>query len=800
MIRSHHPLMRALLAVVLLGVVSSSVFPWSPPRVHAADSFADARQRWADYLTGGADFDPAAQPYADAVARVTATAREHWDAMDRTPQAELWADLSSATSVADTHESYIRLQEMTVAYATKGSALRGNPDLLASLLVGLDWLSANRYNTQTVRDTNTWYWALGIPLELNDITVLLYDKLGSTRIQSYIAAQTRFLPGVYTSGPYSTGANRAWSVMVVALRGVIAKDPAMTTQAQKGIVPVMQFVTTGDGYYERGGFIQHSTVPYAGGYGTSALRLVSQVMYLFEGSPWEVTDPATMNIYNAVRVTHAPFLTDGVKMDSVRGREISREYNQDRDAGSTTIRAIALLAESAPDTVARQLRSGLKRLLLDAELPAYQASSSIYDLELAAAVLNDPAVVPGTTPVGAFAFSSMDRFVHRAKTYDFAVSGSSSRITNFETANTGENQKAWYTGDGMTYLYTDDTAQYTGNYWATVNRYRLPGTTVDTRKKGVNDGRNYLSRQNFAGGLSSASGTAGAFGMILDGAQTNLLANKAWFSFDNEIVALGSGINDPALSGTGWDTTPVHVESIIDNRRLEAADQKLTVDGKGITSATAISFSNPRWAQLSGSRGQIGYTFPGAESLRAAKTSNAGSWFDINAKTGSTQKRTDSYFALWVNHGVAPSNATYSYVVLPNASTARTQSYAAAPETIVLTNTTAVSAVKETKLNAVGAVFWKDAPATVKVGGVNFLSASRKAVVMTEATASGISLTVTDPTQANTAGLTVTLNRPAKSVLSASPGVRVVQLSPTVIIEVATAGAAGAPFAVKLGY
>jgi len=37
-------------------------------------------------------------------------------------------------------------------------------------------------------------------------------------------------------------------------------------------------------------------------------------------------------------------------------------------------------------------------------------------------------------------------------------------------------------------------------------------------------------------------------------------------------------------------------------------------------------------------------------------------------------------------------------------------------------------------------------------------------------------------------------------VLSASPGVRVVQLSPTVILSVATAGAAGAPFTVKLGY
>ena len=91
-------------------------------------------------------------------------------------------------------------------------------------------------------------------------------------------------------------------------------------------------------------------------------------------------------------------------------------------------------------------------------------------------------------------------------------------------------------------------------------------------------------------------------------------------------------------------------------------------------------------------------------------------------------------------------------------------------------------------------------PATVKVGGADFLTASAKAVVMTEATASGMALTVTDPTQANTTGIRLTLHKPAKSVMSASPGVRVVQLSPTVVIDVTTAGAAGAPFSVKLGY
>ena len=68
---------------------------------------------------------------------------------------------------------------------------------------------------------------------------------------------------------------------------------------------------------------------------------------------------------------------------------------------------------------------------------------------------------PLPTCSGAFTFASMDRYVHRASGYAFAVSASSARISNFETANAGENQRAWYTADGMTYLYPNEARRST---------------------------------------------------------------------------------------------------------------------------------------------------------------------------------------------------------------------------------------------------------------------------------------------------------------------------------------------------
>ena len=767
----------------------------------AADPFLDARQRWLVELTGGTNFNPAAAPYAAAVARITATAQQHWDTINAAPTTDLWADLTSASVAADRHETFIRVKEMALAYRTHGSSLGGNPALLTVILRALDWLGANRYNMSSKNDGNTWYWALGIPMELNDTMVMLFDEMGVARRTAFTNAEAKFLPGVYTTGAYATGANRAWSAYVIALRGVILSNATLTEQASAGLIPVMRYVTTSDGFYERGGFIQHTTFPYVGGYGNSALELSAEIMYLFDGSPWDITDPAVDNLQKSVRTTFAPFIWNGVMMETVRGREISREYNQDRDAGSAAIRAIALLADSAASTTARaQLQGTVKRMLQESDLAALQASSSIAALSRSQAILTAASVTPVESPLGAVTFSSMDRFVHRTNAYAFAVSTSSSRIKNFETAGSGENQNAWYTADGMTFLYLDDTAPYTGNFWANVNRYRLPGTTVDTRVKGANDGSDYRSPSSFSGGVASVAGSYGAYGMMLDGAQSNLVANKAWFTFDDEIVALGSGINDPGLSGVGWDGQPQHVESIVEDRRMEPAGQSLVVDGVPMTSADPVWLTNPGWAQIAGSRGQIGYVFPGSESLRAAKTTNAGSWFDVNAKNGSTTPRTDTYFSLWVDHGAAPSNATYSYVLLPNSTTAQTRAYAAAPETTVLANTATVAAVKETTKNAVGAIFWKLAPSTVSVGGAPFLTSSTRSAVSTSETAVSLAVSVADPTQAAKSKITITIARNAKRVMSASAGVTVKQLSPQIVLDVSTVGTRGAAETVKFGY
>lgn len=71
----------------------------------------------------------------------------------------------------------------------------------------------------------------------------------------------------------------------------------------------------------------------------------------------------------------------------------------------------------------------------------------------------------------------MDRVVYRTDDWAFSLAMHSSRLGNFECMN-NENRKGWFTGDGMSYFYTNQLDHF-HDYWPVVDSYRLPGTTVD---------------------------------------------------------------------------------------------------------------------------------------------------------------------------------------------------------------------------------------------------------------------------------------------------------------------------------
>ncbi|MDZ5010431.1 silent information regulator protein Sir2, partial [Clostridium perfringens] len=85
-----------------------------------------------------------------------------------------------------------------------------------------------------------------------------------------------------------------------------------------------KYVTSGDGFYPDGSYVQHGIVAYTGSYGNVLIDKISNIMFLLEGTPWELSSDYKNNAYNWIFESFDPVIYKGYVMDMVRGRSISR--------------------------------------------------------------------------------------------------------------------------------------------------------------------------------------------------------------------------------------------------------------------------------------------------------------------------------------------------------------------------------------------------------------------------------------------------------------------------------------------
>jgi hyaluronate lyase len=686
---------------------------------------------------------------------------------------------------------------MALAYRTHGSSLQGNATLAADIVSALDFMdTSGRYNSTRTQPSgsgtsNWWHWQLGTPMALNDAVALMYSQLTASQITRFTAAVDNFIDSIGRAG-----ANRAWEIQVVGVRAVLAKDSAKLGLARDGFSYLLAYrdVPGGEGFYTDGTHNQHY-LAYNGGYGLATLDVMVNMVHLLAGSTWTITDPNLVNLYDFVYDAYQPLIWRGGFMDAFRGREISRHYAKDHLAGQQVARSILRLAESAPSPHSLAFKRMVKGwITADTYMNFFtEPSISIDTILLGQALMNNSAITPSPALVTYRQMPRGDRAVQTQSAYAFNVAFFSTRLLNYEAINS-ENGKAWYWGAGTTYIYNGDISQYSEDYWPTVDLYRMAGTTVVSQTKPNPTGNSSTMGLNpWAGGVSLGD-LYGVSGFELDYPVQDkaaipfntLTARKSWFMFDDEIVAVGSGI-------TSTDGAPI--ETIIENRRLSAAGSNAFVVN-GTAQSTALGWSQTlpavNWMHLTGnvSGSNIGYYLPVPTSVKALRQARTGDWQDLNQSPGTpTTAITRNYLAMWLDHGTNPTNASYSYVLLPNYTSAQTSTYATAPEITIVENSTSAHAVRENTLNILGVNFWTD---TVKT--VDILTSNKRASAILREVSGTLELSVSDPTQTNTGTITVQIARSATATVSVSPGVTVTQLSPTIILNVNVNGSKGRSF------
>ncbi|WP_327234311.1 polysaccharide lyase 8 family protein [Streptomyces sp. NBC_01317] len=772
----------------LLAATAATLGPGRTAHASAPDPLDALRLRWAALHLGTA-YDAEQDPYASRLARTGTRAARHRKDMAPT-STSLWPDHPFDPPAGIT-ASYGRLLTMAEAYARPRTGLTGDPALLAAVLRGLDHLAATVYHPGTTPYGNWWEWRIGSPRHLLDTAAVLHDHLTEQTREAVFAAVDHFLPDTLLAdySGISTGANRVDLCRSVALRGILGRAPAKIALARDALSPVFPYVTKGDGLHADGSFVQHTWVAYSGTYGQVLLDGLGRLFTLLDGSPWAVTDPNRQIVLDSVERAYAPLILDGLMMDSVSGRAVSRGHLKDDDLGvlrsdhfhgQALIAAIPLLMTVARPAERTRWTARAKGWIERAAAPGGPSpilTAPQFDVADLARLhaLADAEVPAAPEPVGHTLFPGMDRAVHRRPGWTANLAMSSERIASYECGN-GENPRGWHTGAGMLYWWTPgpggdlrpDAAhrlndQYTDWFWPTVDPYRLPGTTVSTRRLPDRAGGEWGAPKpavRWVGGATD--GEFASVGQHLKGLGSTLEARKSWIFAADAVVCLGAAI-------TSTDGVPV--ETVIDNRNL---GENLGEPGPHLF--TLDPSPRPRWAHLAG---HGGWVFPGGAApgtLRTLEEARTGSWHDINT-TSTTEQRTRRYRTLWLDHGTDPVAASYLYLLMPGATRRTLAARAADPHWLsLLAHSGDVHAVAIRSLGLTAANFWR-------AGTAGPLTVTAPASVLVVERGRTATIHLGEPVRSGQP-VDVVWDRPVRRVVAADPSVEVLAAGRTVRLRI----------------
>ena len=731
-----------------------------------APQYAEMRSRWTERLTGNGSSITDDEDFQTSMETMAQDAEDAMENMADIPADgshvdALWSDLdleikyvatSDASYTEDLNTAYTRLQAMATAYAAENCRLYHNEDLKERILYALEWLYDNgyneNYNVEKQLYGNWWHWEIGIPQALGSTVILMYEDLTQEQIDKFYATLYRFNQDptvVYKVQGWGTmemtSANLMDTSLVAALRSAIGNTQDGIGAAVNALGTVTGFVTEGDGFYEDGSCIQHSNLAYTGGYGLTLLKGIERILLLSNDTAWQASADDLESVYTWIWEGYRPLFADGAMMDMVSGRSIARPSHTELETGRGILEAIVLLADGAPEDRKEQLLSFAKKQVLagaenlDTFYSGMEASSMIAVKQLAA---DDSVEADDGTPYTKI-FGSMDKATIHREGYTLGISMFSSRTGNFEYMNK-ENTKGWHISDGALFLYNGDAGQFSNNYWNTIDPHRLPGITTDhTEGTNYESGLAYTSDKDYAGG-SSVEDLYATIAMDFHGQNTDLTAKKAWFAFDDEVVALGTDI-----SGITKDT-----ETIIENKQIrDDGSNALVVDGEetqaelGESSAAGVEYA---WIEGNSGTDSIGYYFPEGEDLEIKREARTGSFQDINGAVADgaagSEDVTRDYLSLAVSHGDGTEDGAedYAYVLLPGRTEEETAEYASGSEIEIISNTAEVQAAADRSSGASGYQFWTAASA----GNVSADQAS--SVTMKEEDGT-LKLGISDPSQ-----------------------------------------------------
>jgi len=359
-------------------------------------------------------------------------------------------------------------------------------------------------------------------------------------------------------------------------------------------------------------------------------------------------------------------------------------------------------------------------------------------------------IAPEPEPNGTFVMPYAGLLCHRRDNWLASVKGQSKYVWGSERQ-AQRNCYGLFQGLGHLEILaggTPVTAEASGREALGWDWRRFEGTTVpqlplETIDKGwTSTSTTVRSPETFVGGLSH-QGRQGIFAMILNQAMRpenkTLTGRKSWFFSDGQVICLGSDIS--------CDEAQYPTQTTLCQKALPANEQgeflPTPLDGADFTAfpeERTLDEANPHWfidVQ------QTGYYLPAGQNVTVArKHQMSRDMFDVADTEG-------DFLTAWIDHGKAPSTASYEYVLVVRATPEAMQGLAAEPSYRVIQRDQAAHIVWHTAARRWSCVFFvpqEVTPHTVATETLPIKAVDRPCLIMAEALRDGqLDVSVADP-------------------------------------------------------
>lgn len=623
-----------------------------------------------------------------------------------------WSDIDyTDTSLSFKPEQHIdRLKQLAQAYVLEGCDYFGSPEVSQAVANGLKfWIEL------APKAYNWWNNQISVPQKIGEILILM--RYGAEPVPEEL--ENSIIDYLIKTGgnpAEQTGANKTDVALHWLYRGLLRENPNEVDAAvYHTFMPLSYVEPREEGIQYDNGYFQHGPQTYIGGYAPVMINGVLRVAQYTKDTDYKIT-PSQMSVFrNFITQAYAPSFRGDIQFFNLVGRSVSRP-------GS-------LKNEGIVGNVLEPMKA------IDPD------HAGEYDEYISYFNNNDYSGV-------------QDRFtnyyigdwaLYFGNKYSASVRLTSTRTRKIEHGN-NENLRCFFMSDGSM-----DLAVKGGEYFNIFPAWdwsHVPGVTCPEMGNDVPlpDGWGEAGEGTFSGGLSAGKDGFCGFKMLITKHNVDVSGYKSYFFMDDAIICLGSGIKSKMAKA---------INTTLDQCLLNG-NVTYSMDGSEFTVSNGqnVADSGIDWLW----HNDRGYFFPEKQKVSLKLGERSGSWKDINTnKTGSVKV---GVCTLWLNHGLLPKNATYSYVIVPGIGKDEMKNYDVANFKIVA-NRPEVQSIQSVSGKKIQAMFY--AADTIEADGLKITVDQPCAVMLQETGADTYNLYFSDPAH-KLSRLTVTVEKNNKKV------------------------------------